>query len=106
MKPEEIVNGYNEKHSQGIDGMKEDEIVELIKKVAEYTNSIDPTAEQCQNVVRFLEHDKIPGEVLIESVRSLSEGSMRQRLISEQLAINLGRALDTDGNIKTRSTEE
>lgn len=94
MKPKEIVDGYNEKHSQQVDGMKEDEIAALIEQVVEYTNSIDPTAEQCQNVVRFLEHDQIPGEVLIKSVRSLSIGSMSGKLVSEKLAINLGRALE------------
>jgi len=97
MKHEEIVSGYNEKHSQQIDEMEEDEIAELTKAVVEYTNSIDPDKEQRQNVIHFLEHDKIPGEVLIESVRSLGTGPMHGKLVSERLAINLGRALKVGG---------
>jgi len=97
MKAEEIVNSYDKKYSQQIDEMEESEIAELTKAVVEYTNSIDPTAKQCQNVIHFLEHDKIPGEVLIESVRSLGMGSMHMKLVSERLAINLGRALKVGG---------
>lgn len=97
MKPKEIVDGYSKKHSQQIDGMKEDEITELTTAVVEYTNSISPTEEQCQNVIHFLEHDKIPGEPLVEAVRNLSNGSMHGKLISEPLAINLGRAINLGG---------
>lgn len=95
MKPEEVVDSYNEELSQQVDGMKDDEITELLKGVVAHVNSIDPTKEQRRNVICFLEHDKIPGEVLIESVRSLGMGPMHGKLVSENLAINLGRALST-----------
>jgi len=100
MEPEKIVDNYNKELSRQIDGMKEDEAVELTKALVEYTNSIEPDEQQCENVIRFLERDDIPGQTLIEAVRDLSMGSMHSKLVSEKLAINLGRHIDQEGNFQ------
>lgn len=91
----DIIAHYNRVQKAVVNTLEKEELKGLVSQVIELVVELDPpTRKQLVNVRRFLEHEKIPAESLIQSIRDISSILSNYEVRSELLAQRLGAAVD------------